>query len=239
MSSWRSALFGAALTLLSGVAQALPITFSFISTVAEVDPPLAGMATVGDTLRGTFTFDSAALSEPSDAPGMRAIYPEAGSALTLTVGTYTARATGFYITILNDWIADGAFLGDRFLVATTHESQVDAPNVGEYAFGSFALLVADPTGTMFDSIAIPTSTRPFEGRSYDSVAHLGLQKPLFLNAFLGAGIRAEDVALATVPEPSTFALLSFSLLGVCFASRRRVPAPSTQGIERRATNPGP
>lgn len=226
MSSWRSALFGAALTLLSGVAQALPITFSFTSTVAEVDPPLSGVGIVGDTLRGTFTFDSAALSEPSDAPGMRAIYPEAGSTLTLTVGDYTARATGFYITILNDWTADGAFLGDRFIVATTAESQIDAPTVGEYAFGTFALEVIDPTGTMLDSVAIPTSTTAFEGLSYDSAAHIGFQKPLFLNAFLAAGIRAEGVTLGTVPEPSTIALLCVSLLGVCFASRRRVRTPA-------------
>lgn len=224
MSCRRSITLGAALFLLSAAAHALPITFSFSSTVSDVEAPLAGVASVGDTTRGTFTFDPAALSEPSDAPGMRAIYPEAGSALTLTVGDYTARATGFYITILDDWTADGVFLGDRFLVATTAESQIEAPNVGEYAFGTFALAVIDPTGTMFDSVAIPMSTTAFEGRSYDSAVHVGFQKPLFLNAFLGAGIRAEAVTLGTVPEPSTIALLGASLLGVCLTSRRRGPA---------------
>lgn len=225
MSCRRSITLGAALFLLSAAAHALPITFSFSSTVSDVEAPLAGVAAVGDTIRGTFTFDPTALSEPSDAPGMRAIYPEAGSALTLTVGDYTARATGFYITILDDWVFEGQFLGDRFLVATTAESQVDALNVGEYAFGSFALVVADPTGTMFDTIEIPTSTTPFEGRSYDSAVYLGFQKPLFLNAFLGAGIRAEAVTLWTVPEPSTIALLGTSLLCVCVTSRRRARQP--------------
>lgn len=221
MSCRRSITLGAALFLLSAAAHALPITFSFSSTVSDVEVPLAGVAAVGDTIRGTFTFDPTALSAPSDAPGMRAIYPEAGSALTLTVGDYTARARGFYITILDDWTADGVFLGDRFLVATTAESQIEAPNVGEYAFGSFALVVADPTGTMFDSVAIPTGTTAFEGRSYDSAVHVGFQKPLLLNAFLGAGIRAEAPTLRTVPEPSTIALLGASLLSVCLTSRRR------------------
>lgn len=221
MRSRRSITLGAALFMLSAAAHALPITFSFSSTVSDVEAPLAGVASVGDTIRGTFTFDPAALSEPSDAPGMRAIYPEAGSALTLTVGDYTARATGFYIAILDDWTADGVFLGDRFLVATTAESQIDAPTVGEYAFGTFSLAVIDPTGTMLDSVAIPTGTTAFEGLSYQSAAHIGFQKPLFLNVFLGAGIRAEPVTLGTVPEPSTVALLGASLLGVCLTSRRR------------------
>ena len=221
MRSRRSITLGAALFLLSAAAHALPITFSFSSTVSDVEAPLAGVASVGDTIRGTFTFDPAALSEPSDAPGMRAIYPEAGSALTLTVGDYTARATGFYIAILDDWTADGVFLGDRFLVATTAESQIDAPTVGEYAFGTFSLAVLDPTGTMLDSVAIPTGTTAFEGLSYKSAASIGFQKPLFLNVFLGAGIRAEAVTLGTVPEPSTIALLGASLLGVCLTSRRR------------------
>ena len=221
MSCRRSFTLGAALFLLSAAAHALPITFSFSSTVSDVEAPLAGVASVGDTIRGTFTFDPAALSEPSDAPGMRAIYPEAGSALTLTVGDYTARATGFYIAILDDWTADGVFLGDRFLVATTAESQIDAPTVGEYAFGTFSLAVLDPTGTMLDSVAIPTGTTAFEGLSYKSAASIGFQKPLFLNVFLGAGIRAEAVTLGTVPEPSTIALLGASLLGVCLTSRRR------------------
>ncbi|APR04842.1 hypothetical protein Tchl_1995 [Thauera chlorobenzoica] len=226
MSCRRSITLGAALFLLSAAAHALPITFSFSSTVSDVTPPLAGIAAVGDTIRGTFTFDPTALSAPSDAPGMRAIYPEAGATLTLTVGDYTARATGFYITILNDWIADGVFLGDRFIVATTAESQIDAPTVGEYAFGTFSLAVIDPTGTMLDSAAIPTDTSPFEGRSYDSAVHLGFQKPLFLNAFLGAGVRAEDVTLGTVPEPNTIALLGVSLFSLCLATRRRIPAPA-------------
>ena len=232
MRSRRSITLGAALFMLSAAAHALPITFSFSSTVSDVEAPLAGVASVGDTIRGTFTFDPAALSEPSDAPGMRAIYPEAGSALTLTVGDYTARATGFYIAILDDWTADGVFLGDRFLVATTAESQIDAPTVGEYAFGTFSLAVIDPTGTMLDSVAIPTGTMldsvsippgttAFEGLSYKSSASIGFQKPLFLNVFLGAGIRAEAVTLGTVPEPSTIALLGASLLGVCLTSRRR------------------
>lgn len=221
MRSRRSITLGAALFMLSAAAHALPITFSFSSTVSDVEAPLAGVASVGDTIRGTFTFDPAALSEPSDAPGMRAIYPEAGSALTLTVGDYTARATGFYIAILDDWTADGVFLGDRFLVATTAESQIDAPTVGEYAFGTFSLAVIDPTGTMLDSVAIPTGTTAFEGLSYKSAASIGFQKPLFLNVFLGAGIRAEAVTLGTVPEPSTIALLGASLLGVCLTSRRR------------------
>ena len=221
MRSRRSITLGAALFMLSAAAHALPITFSFSSTVSDVEAPLAGVASVGDTIRGTFTFDPAALSEPSDAPGMRAIYPEAGSALTLTVGDYTARATGFYIAILDDWTADGVFLGDRFLVATTAESQIDAPTVGEYAFGTFSLAVLDPTGTMLDSVAIPTGTTAFEGLSYKSAASIGFQKPLFLNVFLGAGIRAEAVTLGTVPEPSTIALLGASLLGVCLTSRRR------------------
>lgn len=226
MSCRRSITLGAALFLLSAAAHALPITFSFSSTVSDVEAPLAGVAAVGDTIRGTFTFDPTALVAPSDAPGMRAIYPEAGSALTLTVGDYTARATGFYITILDDWTADGVFLGDRFIVATTAESHIDAPTVGEYAFGTFALAVIDPTGTMLDSVTIPTSTTPFEGLGYESAASIGFQKPLFLNAFLGAGIRAEDVTLRAVPEPNTIALLGVSLFGLCLASRRRIPAPA-------------
>lgn len=201
--------------------QAQPITFSFSSTVANVSPELASIASVGDTFSGSFTFESEALAEPSDAPGMRAIYPGAGSAITLKVGDYTASAEGFYITVLNDLIFEGQYVGDRFLVATTHESQFSGPQVGAFSLGYFALVILDPSGALFDGLSLPTTAAAFQGQAYDSFANLLLQQPINSNAFLGVSIGASDVNLWTVPEPGTLGLLTAAALGLVLGRVKR------------------
>lgn len=222
----KSALLGTSLCLFATSAHAQPTTFSFTSRVADVAPELVTIAADGDSLTGTFTFDPTAIAEPSDAPGMRAIYPGAGSAVTLQVGNYAAKASGFYITVLNDWVFEGQALGDVFLVSTTHETLWDGPEVGAYSLGYFALVIRDPSGAMLDSIAIPTTAAVFDGGGYTSSASLGLLTPLNPNAFLSAGIQATDVTIRTVPTPGTLALLGAAALGVCSTLRRRARADS-------------
>ena len=130
-------------------AMATRITFVAQGTVDYVDNLLSGTFSRGDNFTVEFTFES--LTPDSNPSPNRGRYLNAITALSVTVGPYSATATGENIlTIFNDLIA-----ADEYILW----HQMVGPHVNGLKLCSTQtpLQLTDPTGTAFTTDALPTS----------------------------------------------------------------------------------
>ena len=105
-----------AVGLRPGLTDAAPVTFAFTATIDLVDPALTGTFSLGDTLSGTFTFESTA---PDSAPSASlGIYDSAVTAYQLTASSgYSASATKAQIVVFDNSFSGG----DRYRSVVVHD----------------------------------------------------------------------------------------------------------------------
>ena len=221
------AILGLALGIFFSAAQpgtASLITFVAEGTVNSVDPVLAGpFFSVGDAFTVTFTFDS--LTPDSNPDPNRGFYGNAITSLLVTVGTYSATASGNNaISVDNDL---GFGVGDQYAIDLTDPMSGPSVNGWDVSSQTALLLLGDPTATALSSDALLTD--PPNLADFGGFVALEFIDPTIPPdpdeipplAFVGADL----TSFSLIPEPATLLLLA--LCGLALSRRHR---PSMRDI---------
>jgi hypothetical protein len=210
------ASFGVGLS--PGLTDASPVTFAFTATIDLVDPALTGTFSLGDTLSGTFTFESTAPDSASNSD--LGIYNSAVTAYQLTASSgYSASAIKAQIVVFDNSFSGG----DRYRSVAFAESiapgfGLTGADVNGLPLLDFGFNLFDPTATAFSSDALPTSldladfllTSTFSKVGFD----FGDPAKFFLSPPEFSPVRATFTSFTAVPEPGTLGLLSVALAGL-------------------------
>lgn len=213
--------FGLAALLISFsslIARADIITITFSGTVDFVDPFIGSQFSVGQSLTGSFSFDSTALPRPG-SDNQFAVYDSLTN-LNFTIDSYAASSSGApEIQVDND---PPAPFSDRYAVVSRDTDGLVGPNVNGFQLTSFAFRLDDLQNSAFSSaLTLPTSldNNLFENRQFFL---------FFVDGSIDQGASVSgtlDVANVTaVPVPPGIVL---GLVGIgCLAIRRRCHAPA-------------
>lgn len=190
------------------------ITFSFAGTVDSVDPALAGTFSTGQTLTGTYTFQS---TTPARA-GSNSTFAvfDALTHLNFALGSYAATSSGApEIQVDNNPPLPDH---DRYAVLSRASDGLTGPAVAGMNLDSFGFRLDDSTDTVFsDALILPTSLNlsDFDNRRFFI---------FFTDGTSPSIVSGTITALSSVPEPSSLALAGIgglSGLGLWWRSRRR------------------
>lgn len=208
-----------------GTAQAATIPVSFSGSVAGIDAPLAAYFSTGDSLSGSYSFDSLA-SATGGSNSQFAVFNSLET-LSFTVGSYSASTTGApEIQVDNDPPGPNV---DRYAVVARAGDGLTGPSLGPWHVTSFIFRLDDSTNTVFsNALDQPVSLSLSDFTS--SLFFVFFENDRGDLATISGELRSFDMpAGATVPEPSSLALAAFGLLGAWSAARRtrRSTQPAT------------
>jgi hypothetical protein len=217
------------LALTTPAALAALVTVSFQGTINTVDLALSGSFSVGQTISGTYTYNSATAN--SSASTNFGNFRDAITVLSgATSGGYTfgldasspdqnqiALSNNLQTTFIND---------PNFTIYEDVDAYyVFAPSSGGGVSGlaleSFGIELIDLQGLVFGTIdteALGETLPPlseFELRGFFLQFLDTAGEPFFVSG---------DITSINVPEPATFALFGLGLAGIPFVRRRRTPA---------------
>jgi hypothetical protein len=184
-------LFLAILVVFSGPcsADAAVITFTFEGTVNEVPPELEKAFHAGDAVVGSMSYESGTPQMDEFFPGSPNVgaYRNAITALAVTIGSYrggseSSEGTGL-VVVGNDqrW-------GDTFVV----HAPFSGPKVGGFSSmfrphsNAFTFELTDPSGTTFESDALPL-TMP---------AAVGALPASRMQLFFSDGVQIQSITMA-------------------------------------------
>ena len=193
-----------------GTATATPITFDFSATVTFVTSGLAGFFSVGETLTGSFTFESTTVGVPLSSSVVD--YPGAITAFSVTGSAFTGA-----------WTTGSIHIQD----AATDEYGVSAlggfsgTNTGLGVQPTASILLIDATGTMLSGTLLPVTPPCLPGSAGFGISYLLGPET---RESVGATLNSLTLAPAPpVPEPATLALMAIALAGLGL-SRRHKPS---------------
>jgi hypothetical protein len=199
---------GAVLFLAPEIAQAVGVKFAFTGVVAEVDAALAAEFSPGESLVGSYTFES---TTPDSSPGDPVVGRYANAIIQ-----FTATFDGDYtVTLGSDneiSIANGPPGNDVYQVFLTNPT---APPVGGLSLGALFFGLADRSSTGLGSKSLPLTPPSLPAFELDSSGAIYLSRP-------NQSVRFRLTSLTLVPEPSCCALAFLGLLGIGL-DRKRYP----------------
>jgi hypothetical protein len=213
-------LIGAvALVALTIPVQASLITYNFSGTVTGVDASLSSLFSNGQTLTGSYTFESTTTPRTGSTSGF-AVY-DALTALSFSIGSYSASSTAAQ-EIQVDSGANGA-PNDRYAVVSRVSDGLTGPAVNGNPLNFFSFRLDDLSNSQFGTaLTLPTSLSlsNFNGLSNDGVNQFFVffgdpAAPLVVDGTL-TGLSQPSA----VPEPATMMLLGSGLLGLVGFRRR-------------------
>jgi len=223
------AIFGLTAGIFFSAAQpgvASLITFVAQGTVTSVDTalvfpfqPPSPVFSVGDAFTVTFTFDS--LTPDSNPDPNRGRYSNAITSLSVTVGAYTATASGNNSISVDNDLPFGT--GDRYFIDL---SAMSGPSLNAFDVSSQTalLIMADSSGHALSSEALPISPADLAGFTLGG-GGLALQfedpmgDPVDPTEPLLAFVFADLTSISLIPEPATWLLLALG--GLTLRRRRR------------------
>jgi len=193
----------------AAVADATPITFNFAGNVASVDSSLGSTFSVGQTLSGSYTFESTtADSEVDPAFGL---YGNALTTLSFTIGSYIGTlGVGASEFAVSNSPPPPTGIGDFYDLTA---DPVSGPSVGSDPPKTFALRVRDDTASALSSDALPVT--PPDLAIFTSTTWF-----LLFDSGAQVGGPLTSLTLA-IPEPSSLVLFIYGLAGLALWARRR------------------
>jgi hypothetical protein len=210
-----------ALMLWATPASALPITYTFTGTVSQdfTGNPLAAQFSNGQSVSGTITVDPSVGDDDSD-PGIGA-YLDSLLFFEITIGSYTASATGGSLDVFDDMPDDGLFFGAAINEGNYAGSAIvtGAPVAG-LELGILALSFLDTTDSALGSDAFPTGIVLGD---WAASGFFGFQTaaPGYEEHLVGFNLETFTQQDTVVPEPGTFVLLGSACLVLLAARLRR------------------
>jgi hypothetical protein len=194
------------------------ITFAFTGTADLVDPALAGSFSAGQSLTGTYTFDSTTVAR-AGSDSTFAVF-DALTHLNFTLGTYSATSTGApEIQVDNNPPPPD---DDRYSILARASDGLTGPAVSGLALDSFGFRLDDSTNSVFNNaLVLPTSLNlaDFDNRQFFL---------FFTDGTSSVDVSGTITSLRAVPEPSSLTLAGvggLSGLGLWWR-RRRQTAPN-------------
>ncbi|HBH80968.1 MAG TPA: hypothetical protein DDY39_14175 [Nitrospira sp.] len=195
----------------SGVAQAIPVTFQFEGTVFNANSPLNATVLPGTLIRGSYTFDSTTpdlftFGDPSNVIGVYALNNLSVSFLGRTYSMATHSRPN-EIRVEDNNFADAYRV---LLIPSGLEQAITGPSINGLVPRSFQFNIF---GNMFTSATLPLVPPPLPGNPSFNI--------FFTGGGIAAGIQGRLTSLTAVPEPSSLMLMGLGLLVLIGMEMRR------------------
>lgn len=216
----------AALSLIPSFASstnAAIVTLNFSGTVTSVDASLAPTFSVGQTLNGSYSFDTTTVAR-AGSNSTSAVF-DALTAFNFSIGAYAASSVGApEIQVEDD--PPGTFV-DRYALVSRASDGLSGAAVNGNALIFFGFRMDDSTNTAItNALVLPTnpSLSSFDSNSF-FILFGDPGSPVVVDGTL------TSLTNAAIPEPATIAIWSLGVLSCTFGAARRrravaVPAAS-------------
>ncbi len=182
------------------------LTVDFVGTVTAVDAGLAGTFSVGQTLVGSYVFEST--TAPNGGSNSTFAVYDAFQSLSFSIGGYSASsAAAAEIQVDNN---PGGGDHDRYGVISRASQGLTGPAVNGNALNFFGFRLDDSTDTVFSNALILPTNVSHPGGGFDS----GTFFVFFGDISSPQVVSGTITSVTTTPEPATLSLFGFGVVGL-------------------------
>jgi len=201
------------------------VTFNFTGTVNSVDPNLSGSFAVGNSITGSYTFDTTAPNtDPGGDPNV-GIY-NSDLAYTVSAGSFTSSGAGFSFNVFYNLVLAPNAFRDQYRVAETQGNGLSVNGLAYNAF-SLDLWTTSPTAnsTPLARDALPPIPPVISNFARNELTFYFIDPN---NTATGVDyvFGTLDTLTEAVPEPSTWAMMLLGFAGIGFMAYRRKSKPA-------------
>jgi len=178
------------------------ITFDFTGTVFQVDAPLAGSFSIGNTISGSYIFDSSVADQIPGDP--TASFYTSSTPYSVTAGGFSSSGTGVNFNVFNELVI-GSFFRDQYRAVLG----TSGPSVNGYSYNGFSLdlfttSAMSPTSSPITSDALLTTPLPIDSFDHNQLRFYFISPTGDVNYVIGS---LSSLTVDSVPEPSSTLLL--------------------------------